>query len=85
MGNRAEQSKRGRLEKRQRERQGETLSKRELQKSDESAMGGLWMKESKCAVERGGADEEEEEGRRWRGSSWGIESVSMLIALIWRG
>ena len=33
----------------------------------------------------GGADEEEEEGRRWRGSSWGIESVSMLIALIWRG
>lgn len=38
----------------------------------------------KCAVERG-ADEEDEEGRGWRGSCWGIESVSMLIALVWRG
>lgn len=48
--------------------------------------GGVeaWSKEMKCAMERG-ADEEEEYGRRWRGSCWGIESVSMLIALIWRG
>lgn len=42
------------------------------------------MKETKCVVERG-TDEKEEQGRRWRGSCWGIESVSMLIALIWRG
>lgn len=42
------------------------------------------MKEMKCVVERG-TDEAEEEGRGWRGSWWGIESVSMLIALIWRG
>lgn len=39
------------------------------------------MKEMKFAVE-GGTEEEEEEGRGWRGSCWGMESVSMLIALI---
>ena len=43
-----------------------------------------WRWEMKCVLERG-ADEEEEEGQGWRGSCWGIELVSMLIALIWRG
>lgn len=72
-----------RLEK-DKERQGQTLSERKPQRSDESARGGLRVKEMKCAVERG-TDEEEEEGRGWRGSCWGMESVSMLIALVWRG
>lgn len=54
-GNRlgGEEKHRGPCCKKDQERQGYTFSEREPQRRDESARGGLRMKEMKCVLERG--------------------------------